>query len=60
MSRIRIDDLPKEKKIRKELMKKIFGGPNRREHDHIGQFTIKIEPDSSLSDPNKLDLEYLK
>ena len=42
MARIKIKDLPKDMKISKDTMKKIFGGPNRREHDHIGRIIDPI------------------
>jgi hypothetical protein len=36
MARIKIEDLPKDLKISKEAMKKIFGGPTRRmDIDHM-------------------------
>jgi hypothetical protein len=38
MARIKIKDLPDDMKISQEMMKKIYGGPNRRAHDHIGTF----------------------
>ena len=43
MARITIKDLPKGTKISTKEMKRIYGGPNRREHDHIGQFNFKVE-----------------
>jgi hypothetical protein len=36
MARIKIKDLPKDMKISEDMMKRVYGGPNRREHDHIG------------------------
>ena len=45
MSRIKITDLPNPELTKKEL-KGIYGGPNRRPHDHIGSFTYVIEFDN--------------
>ena len=53
MQRIKITDLPKSSKISKKELKTIYGGPNRRPHDHIGLFDYSIETD--ISDLNILD-----
>jgi hypothetical protein len=42
MARIKIKDLPEEMEVSKDMMKKIHGGPNRREHDHIGRIESPI------------------
>ena len=43
MARIKIKDLPGDSKITAKELKRIYGGPNRRAHDHIGQFNFKVE-----------------
>jgi len=54
MARITIKDIPKDATISTKELKRIYGGPNRREHDHIGQFNFKVEIEgvsgSSLTD----------
>jgi len=44
-SRIKIDDIPAEKlkTLSEEDLNMVRGGPNRRAHDHIGNFNFKVE-----------------
>jgi hypothetical protein len=60
MARIKIKDLPKGKKISKEDMKKIFGGPARRVENFVGPFSTvsEIETTDILIDPINPNLEY--
>ena len=39
------DDLPKDAAadLGEDGMRMVRGGPNRREHDHIGNFNFKVE-----------------
>lgn len=43
--RITIDDLPHNAAadLSEEDMRMVRGGPNRRQHDHIGNFNFKVE-----------------
>lgn len=43
--RIAISDLPSDAaaELSEEDMRMVRGGPNRREHDHIGNFNFKVE-----------------
>ena len=59
MPRIKITDLPESQKITPQELRTIYGGPNRRAHDHIGNFTYMIDLNNIgsellASDENKL------
>ena len=55
MGRIKINDLPDSMTFTKKEMKHIFGGPNRREHDHIGTFLPPVDYELTIIDPLSID-----
>jgi len=61
MARIKIEDLPQGKKISRDIMKTIFGGPARRTEAFVGSFTINTGLQESLmiNDPLMVDPDNL-
>ena len=57
MARIKIEDLPQGKKISRDIMKTIFGGPARRTENYTGLFPMNTELQNSLitNDPFMVD-----
>ena len=39
-NKVKIEDLSKDFNVSDAEMKLVKGGPNRREHDHIGSFNL--------------------
>lgn len=60
MPRIKIEDLPDSKTFTGDEMRNIYGGPNRREHDHIGAFLLDVDYESVYTDLSSPDGSILK
>jgi len=43
MARIKIEDLQDSREFTEKEMQRIYGGPNRRDHDHIGTFLLDTD-----------------